>query len=117
MRAGTRSQASPTTTQVGRIFSLTGACHWRQHLRPIRIAEGHRVTHARIEETRLEPNSFDFVYSFHVIEHVEDPTSFMRAIHGAVQPGGYLLIDTPNVDTFDFRLFGRVCRASSRAPR
>ena len=33
------------------------------------------------------------------------PTSFMRAIHGSLKDDGYLLIETPNVDTADFRWF------------
>jgi len=68
-------------------------------------AQGHHVMPRRIEECDLGPSSFDLVFSFHVIEHVTDPTSFMRAIHGALKDDGYLLIETPNVDTADFRWF------------
>jgi 2-polyprenyl-3-methyl-5-hydroxy-6-metoxy-1,4-benzoquinol methylase len=70
-------------------------------------AEGHRVSPKRIEECDLAEGSFDFVFSSHVVEHVEDPVSFMRAVRKALKPTGYVLIDTPNVDTVDFRLFGR----------
>lgn len=70
-------------------------------------AQGHEVTARRIEECELAPESFDFAYSFHVIEHVEDPTGFMRSLRKAIKPGGHVLIETPNVGTWDFRLFQR----------
>ena len=73
----------------------------------IAAAQGHHVMQKRIEECELPAASYDFVFSFHVVEHVEDPAAFMRAIHGAMKPEGWLLIETPNVDTPDFRLFGR----------
>ncbi|HEY2514410.1 MAG TPA: class I SAM-dependent methyltransferase, partial [Polyangiaceae bacterium] len=84
-------------------------CGIEMNERAAKIAaeQGHRVSHARIEDSELEPKSMDLVYSFHVIEHVEDPASFMRGIRGALRPGGWVLIDTPNIDTFDFRLFGK----------
>jgi len=69
-------------------------------------AQGHVVMPKRIEECELARESYDLVYSFHVIEHVADPASFLRAVHGALKPSGLLLIETPNVDTADFRLFG-----------
>lgn len=71
----------------------------------IAAAQGHHVMPKRIEECELAPSSYDLVFSFHVIEHVEDPTSFMRAIHGSLEDSGLLIIETPNVDTLDFRLF------------
>jgi len=70
-------------------------------------SRGHAVVDRRIEEAELPRAHFDLIYSFHVIEHVEDPTAFLEQSHAALRPGGYLLIDTPNVDTFDFRLFRR----------
>ncbi len=66
---------------------------------------GHTITAARIEETALPERAFDLVCSFHVIEHVDSPTAFLRAMRAALRPDGWALIETPNVDTFDFRLF------------
>jgi 2-polyprenyl-3-methyl-5-hydroxy-6-metoxy-1,4-benzoquinol methylase len=69
-------------------------------------AQGHRVLPKRIEECDLERAFFDLVFSFHVVEHVEDPVSFMTAIGASLKPSGYALIETPNVDTVDLRMFG-----------
>lgn len=85
----------------------THGVEMNEHAATIASALGHVVIPKRIEEAALPAGSFDLVFSFHVIEHVEDPTSFMRAIAGTLKEDGYLLIDTPNVDTVDFRLFGK----------
>jgi 2-polyprenyl-3-methyl-5-hydroxy-6-metoxy-1,4-benzoquinol methylase len=70
-------------------------------------AHGHQVTSDRIEDADLPADAFDVVYSFHVIEHVEDPVAFMKKVRHAVRPDGFALIETPNVDCLDFRLFRR----------
>jgi 2-polyprenyl-3-methyl-5-hydroxy-6-metoxy-1,4-benzoquinol methylase len=49
-------------------------------------------------------NGFDIVASFHVIEHVDSPRSFIRAAVERLNPGGLLVIETPNVDSFPFKL-------------
>jgi 2-polyprenyl-3-methyl-5-hydroxy-6-metoxy-1,4-benzoquinol methylase len=85
----------------------THGVEMNEHAARIASALGHVVIPKRIEDAALPGGSFDVVFSFHVIEHVEDPTSFMRAIAGTLKDDGYLLIDTPNVDTVDFRLFGK----------
>jgi SAM-dependent methyltransferase len=80
-------------------------------------AAGHEVITSRIEDARLPAASFDLVYSFHVIEHVEDPSGFLRAARDAVRPSGLVLLDTPNVDTLDFRLFSRGSWGAYHFPR
>jgi len=39
---------------------------------------------------------FDLVVSFQVIEHLPDPTGFLRGLAGCVAPGGTLIVTTPN---------------------
>ncbi len=45
-----------------------------------------------------EPESFDVVCSFQVLEHVVDPAGFIRSCVALVRPGGLLLLSTPNND-------------------
>ena len=44
----------------------------------------------------FQSNSFDIVYSFHVIGHVQNIDIFFQEIYRVLKPGGYLLIITPN---------------------
>jgi SAM-dependent methyltransferase len=50
-------------------------------------------------------SGFDVVASFHVIEHVDSPSSFIEAAAQRLNPGGLLVIETPNIDSIPFKLF------------
>ena len=56
---------------------------------------------------RLPPESFDLIRMGHVIEHVRDPIATLRRARELLRPGGILFGETPNIDCWDFRLFGR----------
>ena len=44
----------------------------------------------------VEDNSFDFVVSFQVIEHIEDDNYFVKEIQRVLKPGGKFIVTTPN---------------------
>jgi len=44
----------------------------------------------------LKDNTYDFVISFQVIEHIEDDTLFLKEISRVLKPGGKAIITTPN---------------------
>ena len=52
---------------------------------------------ARLEDTRLENEGFDLIYSCHTLEHLKSPRAALLAHRAALAPGGYLLIEVPNV--------------------
>lgn len=54
----------------------------------------------------LPENGFDIVTLFDVIEHVPEPVPFMRSIDNLLNPGGSILIFTPNFDSFSIRVMG-----------
>jgi SAM-dependent methyltransferase len=53
---------------------------------------------ADLESQELEPHSFDVLTLWDVIEHIEDPHSFLKRCHTLIRPGGVLLLKTPNAE-------------------
>ncbi len=47
--------------------------------------------------TGLEDDSFDFVVSFQVIEHIKNDIEFIKEIHRVLKPGGKFIHTTPNI--------------------
>ena len=48
--------------------------------------------------TGVKDNSFDYVVTFQVIEHIEDDKKFLEEIHRVLRPGGQAIITTPNLE-------------------
>jgi 2-polyprenyl-3-methyl-5-hydroxy-6-metoxy-1,4-benzoquinol methylase len=45
----------------------------------------------------IEGDSFDYIVSFHVIEHIEDDEFFSRELYRVLKPGGKVILTTPNI--------------------
>ena len=61
-------------------------------------AKGHQVFNSVDEILSEHENSFDYVVSFSVIEHVEDPVNFMQQASKLLKVGGVLILSTPNAE-------------------
>lgn len=46
--------------------------------------------------TGIADNSFDFVISFQVIEHIQNDNAYVKEIHRVLKPGGKFIVTTPN---------------------
>lgn len=70
------------------------------------------IFHGTLEEASCESASFEVVHASHVIEHVTDPSSFLREIYRILKPGGHLIITTPNIDGLQSKIFGAGWRSA-----
>ena len=68
---------------------------------------GFKVQEGDLSSAVLEPESFDLIRMGHVIEHVPDPVDALCRAWKLLRPGGVLFAETPNIDCWDFHLFGR----------
>lgn len=55
--------------------------------------------------TRFIHEQFDFVYSSHCLEHMEDPRAALREWWQLVKPGGHLIFIVPDEDLYEQGVF------------
>jgi SAM-dependent methyltransferase len=51
-------------------------------------------------------SEFDVAASFHVLEHVPSPSLFLESLAGRLKPGGLLVIETPDIGAWPYRVLG-----------
>ncbi|MCM8794450.1 MAG: class I SAM-dependent methyltransferase [Candidatus Omnitrophica bacterium] len=80
--------------------------------------QGYQAICQRVEDcTAIPDGTLDLVTMFHVLEHVHNPAAVVRRIVSWMAPGGLLAIETPNIDSFDARLFLSGCWGGYHIPR
>lgn len=65
------------------------------------------VDQGEIETAVLAARSLRMIVMTNFIEHVYDPIATLRRAHALLRPGGLVVGETPNVDSWDYRLFRR----------
>jgi len=76
-----------------------------QAARIARESYGVPVTVGTLETAGLSKASIAVITMVHAIEHVPDPISHLRQCHHVLQPGGRLVLTTPNFSGLMSRLF------------
>jgi 2-polyprenyl-3-methyl-5-hydroxy-6-metoxy-1,4-benzoquinol methylase len=74
-----------------------------------RIAEEEnavRVLVGSLDQARFPDCSFDIVTLFHVMEHVTNPRTVLAEVSRILKPGGALVLQVPNIDSWQFKAFG-----------
>lgn len=59
-----------------------------------------------IEQTPLDPGSFDVVCMWHVLEHLHEPAATLARVREALRPGGHLAVEVPNAGSTIARAMG-----------
>jgi SAM-dependent methyltransferase len=59
-----------------------------------------------LRDARFPDGHFDAAAMYHVIEHVPSPREEMRELRRVIKPGGWLVLETPNIATLWYRLLG-----------
>ena len=49
----------------------------------------------------VKPQSYDFVYASHILEHLPDPITALRSWWRILKPGGYLIVAVPHRDLYE----------------
>ncbi len=62
---------------------------------PCAVGESEAIT---IGEGPFQPESFDLIYSFHVLEHVYDPRQVLTHTRQLLKPDGLMYVNLPRVD-------------------
>jgi len=58
-----------------------------------------------LEKIKFKEYTFDVVLASHLIEHLNDPKTFLSETHRILKDNGRCFITTPNIDGFQARLF------------
>ncbi len=70
------------------------------------VENGVRVVVGSLEQAAFPDQSFDIVTLFHVMEHVTNPRSILAEVARILKPEGVVVLQVPNIDSFQFRAFG-----------
>ena len=99
---------------LGQFIEVANRCGWK--------AEGLELSRGAVDFARrqglavrdldflsgeIEPNSFDLVTLFEVIEHVPSPAKFLKRAGEVVRPGGLVYLTTPNFASLDRLISGK----------
>jgi GT2 family glycosyltransferase/2-polyprenyl-3-methyl-5-hydroxy-6-metoxy-1,4-benzoquinol methylase len=70
--------------------------------------QGHHVPAVRgdLNNAPFPPESFSLITLFHVLEHLTNPGDYLDAAAKLLRPGGHLIVQVPNIDSWQFRLLG-----------
>jgi 2-polyprenyl-3-methyl-5-hydroxy-6-metoxy-1,4-benzoquinol methylase len=68
-------------------------------------ARGFEAHACRAEEFEQGAGTYDAVIMLQLIEHVEDPRRICARVHALLRPGGWFIVETPNLAGLDYRAF------------
>jgi 2-polyprenyl-3-methyl-5-hydroxy-6-metoxy-1,4-benzoquinol methylase len=81
--------------------------------------KGYQAFSGRIEDIvdQLPQASFDLIVILQVLEHVENPRATIGKLSQLLREGGLLIVETPNTESFDARVFRKSYWGGYHFPR
>jgi len=79
--------------------------------------EGVKLYKGFFENIEFEEAPFDLIVAQQVIEHAYDPPALLNKIHKNLKPGGYAILDTPDFNGIDRKLFSKGYWGGYQFPR
>jgi 2-polyprenyl-3-methyl-5-hydroxy-6-metoxy-1,4-benzoquinol methylase len=70
------------------------------------------VFNTPLEENHFPDNSFDVILASHLIEHLNEPKTFLEETYRILKNNGSIFITTPDISGFQSRLFGSRWRSA-----
>lgn len=61
-------------------------------------------TNPLLTQCEFAAESFDLITMYHVLEHVQDPMLTLAEVHRILKPGGILLVEVPNFESWQARM-------------
>lgn len=68
---------------------------------------GLHCVHGTLVDASFANDRFDVAALYHTIEHLPSPFKTLLELRRVIRPGGWLVVETPNIATIWFRLLGR----------
>lgn len=119
-RGGTRPRLLDVGCATGALLSSLRERGWDcvgVEISPAQVEYGRKrygldIIQGTLESARFAERSFDLVHASHLIEHLNDPRSFLREVRRILKPEGFLILTTPNADGLQARLLGSRWRSA-----
>jgi 2-polyprenyl-3-methyl-5-hydroxy-6-metoxy-1,4-benzoquinol methylase len=65
-----------------------------------------KIINSEIEKVSLPKESMDFIFAFHILEHLENPLNVLLTVKEWLKKDGRIIIVTPNVGGYHPKKFG-----------
>lgn len=77
---------------------------------------GHDYVLSRFEDWDSQ-ETYEIILAFNILEHVENPAQFLATLKQKLKVGGVAIIQTPNINSIDAKMFRRHYWGGLHAPR
>lgn len=101
----------------GALLDVLSAAGWRVHgteFDPAAVeaarSAGHEVREGSLEQAEFPAGHFEALVMSHVVEHLPDPRATLAEALRVLEPGGQLVLSTPNLGSLGYRRFGPAWR-------